>query len=64
MMRNSVVAVMAALMLATIPSSFAQTAAGISTSVVFPVGAQTSSFASEMTLFNPGPGLLTASVHF
>jgi len=42
----------------------AQTTAGIATTVVFPVAAQTASFASEMTLFNPGPNLLTASVRF
>ena len=42
----------------------AQTTAGIATTVVFPVAAQTASFASEMTLFNPGPNLLTASVMF
>src|SRR5512133_836964 len=42
----------------------AQTTAGIATTVVFPVAAQTASFASEMTLFNPGPNLLTASVKF
>jgi hypothetical protein len=44
--------------------SQAQTTAGIAMTVVFPVAAQTSSFASEMTLFNPGPNLLTASVSF
>lgn len=42
----------------------AQTTAGVATTVVFPVAAQTASFASEMTLFNPGPNLLTASVKF
>ena len=42
----------------------AQTTAGIGTTIVFPVDAQTVSFASEMTLFNPGPSLLTASVKF
>ena len=43
---------------------FAQTTAGTSTTIVFPVSAQTVSFASEMTLFNPGPNLLTAAVRF
>jgi hypothetical protein len=42
----------------------AQTAAGIATTMVFPIAAQTVSFASEMTLFNPGPNALTASVKF
>jgi hypothetical protein len=42
----------------------AQTTAGLATTVVFPVAAQTVSFASEMTLFNPGSNLLTASVQF
>ena len=42
----------------------AQTTAGIAPTVVFPVAAQTASFASEMTLFNPGPSLLSASVKF
>ena len=37
---------------------------GVAPTVVFPVAAQTVSFASEMTLFNPGPNLLTASVNF
>src|SRR5512140_3331290 len=45
-------------------SATAQTTAAIATTVVFPVAAQTVSFASEMTLFNPGPNLLTASVKF
>jgi len=44
--------------------SQAQTTAGGAPTVVFPVAAQTVSFASEMTLFNPGPNLLTASVKF
>jgi hypothetical protein len=35
-------------------SATAQTTAAIATTVVFPVAAQTVSFASEMTLFNPG----------
>ena len=42
----------------------AQTTAGSGTTMVFPVTAQTASFASEVTLFNPGPSLLTASVAF
>src|SRR5450432_3486263 len=42
----------------------AQTTAGIGTTIVFPVTAQTTSFASEVTLFNPGPSALTASVAF
>jgi hypothetical protein len=42
----------------------AQTTAGSGTTVVFPVTAQTGSFASEVTLFNPGPNLLNASVAF
>ena len=37
----------------------AQTTAGSGTTVVFPVTAQTASFVSEVTLFNPGPSLLT-----
>src|SRR5664279_4711467 len=42
----------------------AQTTAGIGTTIVFPVTAQTASFASEVTLFNPGASALTASVKF
>ena len=42
----------------------AQTTAGSGTTMVFPVTAQTASFASEVTLFNPGPNLLTAWVAF
>ena len=44
--------------------AFAQTTAGIGTTMVFPVIAQTSSFASEVTIFNPGPSTLTAHVTF
>lgn len=42
----------------------AQTTAGSGTTVVFPVTAQTASFASEVMLFNPGPNLLNAAVAF
>jgi len=42
----------------------AQTTAGLSTTIVFPVSAQTVSFGNEITLFNPGPNPLTASVSF
>lgn len=42
----------------------AQTTAGIATTIIFPVTAQSTSFASQVTLFNPGPSLLTASVAF
>src|SRR5438093_6317481 len=42
----------------------AQTTAGIATTIVFPVTAQTGSFASEVTLFNPGPSALAAHVTF
>jgi endosialidase-like protein len=42
----------------------AQTTAGLSTTIVFPVSAQTPSFGNEVTLYNPGPNALTASVSF
>ncbi len=42
----------------------AQTTAGLATTVVFPLSAQTASFAGEITVFNPGPNTLTASVAF
>src|SRR5437899_349021 len=45
-------------------TAIAQTTAGIGTTIVFPVTAQTASFASEVTLFNPGPNALTAHVTF
>src|SRR5437016_13502943 len=44
--------------------ALAQTTAGTGTTIVFPVTAQTSSFASEVTLFNPGPNALAAHVTF
>src|SRR5439155_15370032 len=44
--------------------ALAQTTAGTGTTIVFPVTAQTSSFASEVTLYNPGPNALTAHVTF
>jgi hypothetical protein len=43
---------------------FAQTTAGIGTTIVFPVIAQTGSFASEVTVYNPGSNALTAHVTF
>jgi len=55
--------VMAITAVANSPLS-AQTTAGLGTTIVFPVSAQTVSFASEMTLFTPGPNLLTAAVKF
>src|SRR5580698_1817083 len=45
-------------------TAIAQTTAGISTTIVFPLTAQTTSFASEVTLFNPGASAMTASVSF
>ena len=42
----------------------AQTTAGLSTTIVFPVSAQTPSFGNEVTLYNPGANTLTASVSF
>jgi hypothetical protein len=51
--------------LLTLPSvATAQTTAGSGTTIVIPVTAETGSFASEVTLFNPGSSLLTASVKF
>ena len=61
-MRPSIVWLALGLLLADVAS--AQTTAALGTSIVFPVAAQTVSFASEVTLFNPGPTLLTAAVHF
>ena len=51
-MRPSIVWLALGLLLADVAS--AQTTAALGTSIVFPVAAQTVSFASEMTLFNPG----------
>ncbi len=60
-----VVAVILTVVLFGVSSTIhAQTTAGIGMTVVFPVTAQTASFASEVTLFNPGPNALTASVKF
>ena len=42
----------------------AQTTAGSGTTLVIPVTSQSASFVSEVTVFNPGPTLLTASVKF
>ncbi len=42
----------------------AQTTAGLSTTIVFPLSAQTPSFGGAITLYNPGPNALTASVSF
>ena len=42
----------------------AQTTAGGGTTLVIPVTSQSASFVSEVTVFNPGPTLLTASVKF
>jgi len=61
-MRPSIVWLALGLLLANVAS--AQTTAALGISIVFPVAAQTVSFASEVTLFNPGPTLLTAAVHF
>src|SRR5262247_2712035 len=49
---------------AAIGPSHAQTTIGTGTTIVFPVTAQTASFASEVTIFNPGPNALAASVAF
>ena len=42
----------------------AQTTAGIGPTIVFPLASQTTSFTSEVTLFNPGASAFTASVTF
>jgi len=42
----------------------AQTSAGLATTLVFPLSAQTPSFSAEVTLFNPGANALTAAVSF
>jgi len=61
-MRPSIVWLALGLLLANVAS--AQTTAALGISIVFPVAAQTVSFASEMTLFNPGAALVTAKVSF
>ena len=61
-MRPSIVWLALGLLLADVAS--AQTTAALGTSIVFPVAAQTVSFASEMTLFNPGAALVRAKVSF
>jgi hypothetical protein len=64
-MRASLVAPSLGCLMAAISAiASAQTTAALGTSIVFPVAAQTVSFASEMTLFNPGASLLTATVSF
>jgi hypothetical protein len=47
-----------------IGTAHAQTTIGAGTTIVFPVTAQTSSFTSEVTIFNSGPNSLNASVAF
>ena len=42
----------------------AQTTAGTSATIVVPVVAQTGSFTSEVTLYNPNAGAITLSVAF
>ena len=49
---------------AGIGTAHAQTTIGSGTTMVFPITAQTPSFVSEVTVFNPGPNALSASVTF
>ena len=46
------------------PIVTAQTTAGLATTIVFPLSAQTASFTAQVTLFNPGPTAITAAVSF
>ena len=47
-----------------IGTAHAQTTNDAGTTIIFPVTAQTSTFTSEVTIFNPGPNALSASVAF
>ena len=58
------IAVLLGLLAGGIGSVQAQTTIGAATTIVFPITAQTSTFASQVTIFNPGPNALNASVAF
>ena len=57
-------AVLALLLVAYSTAVQAQTTAGTSTVIVVPVVAQTASFASEVTLFNPNVEAISVAIHY
>ena len=63
-MRNASRAMLVAVALACAPCVLAQTSVGTGRTIVFPVVAQTGSYATEVTLYNPNGEALVANVAF